>query len=86
LIFLKPRLRSGTFLAERLHLLHIETDIEEAETDIEEPIVIRTSLRSQRSRVSYAREASQSAGKAKETFIIFDCSDDEDYVLDNDIE
>jgi hypothetical protein len=65
---------------------HIETDEEEAETDIEEPIVFSTPAPSQRSRVSYAREASQSASKSKETFIIFDCSDDEDYVLDSDME
>ncbi|KAG9637688.1 hypothetical protein KCU64_g14104, partial [Aureobasidium melanogenum] len=61
-------------------------DDEEAETDIEEHIAIEQP-RSQNRRVSYLREATrQSPKKANETFIIFDCSDDEDYVADSDME
>lgn len=63
---------------------HIED--EEAETDIEEAIVLRTPPpSSQRSRAAFAREASHSSRKFNETFIILDCSDDEDYVADSDI-
>jgi hypothetical protein len=64
---------------------HIETE-EEAETDIEETILVRTPQSSQRSRISYAREASHSNKKINEKFIIFDCSDDEDYIVDSDME
>ncbi|KAG9588877.1 hypothetical protein KCU77_g8533, partial [Aureobasidium melanogenum] len=61
-------------------------DDEEAETDIEEHIAIEQP-RSQNRRVSNLREATlQSPKKANETFIIFDCSDDEDYVADSDME
>jgi hypothetical protein len=65
---------------------HTENDEEKAETDIEEAIVVRTPQSSQRSRISYAREASHSGKKINEKFIIFDCSDDEDYVTDSDME
>lgn len=65
---------------------YTETDIEEAETDIEETIIIKTP-QSQRTRISYTREASHSGKKkVNETYIIFDCSDDEDYIADSDIE
>jgi hypothetical protein len=60
---------------------------EEAETDIEEAFVVRTPPpSSRRSRVSFTREASQLSQKFNETFIIYDCSDDEDYVAESDIE
>ncbi|CAD0087728.1 unnamed protein product [Aureobasidium vineae] len=61
-------------------------DEEEAETDIEETIMAKTPPSSQRRRVSYAREATHSSKKINETFIIYDCSDDEDYVADSDME
>lgn len=63
-------------------------DEEEAETDIEEAITVRTPppSSSQRSRISFAREASFSSKKIDETFIIYDCSDDEDYIADSDME
>jgi hypothetical protein len=64
---------------------HTETE-EEADTDIEETIVVRTPQSSQRGRISYAREASHSGKKINEKFIIFDCSDDEDYVVDSDMD
>jgi hypothetical protein len=63
---------------------HSDEDDEEAETDIEESIIVKTPPRSQRR--SYAREASQASNKFNETFIIFDCSDDEDYIGDSDME
>ncbi|KEQ74368.1 hypothetical protein M436DRAFT_44496 [Aureobasidium namibiae CBS 147.97] len=65
---------------------HIEIDIEEAETDVEETISVKTPPPSQRSRISYAREASHSGKKIDETFIIYDRSDDEDYVADSDMD
>lgn len=56
---------------------------EEAETDIEEHIKIERS----RKRISLPREATrQSPKKADETFIIYDRSDDEDYVEESDME
>jgi hypothetical protein len=64
---------------------HTETE-EEADADIEETIVVRTPQSSQRSRISYAREASHSGKRINEKFIIFGCSDDEDYVVDSDME
>jgi hypothetical protein len=64
---------------------HTENDEEEVETDIEESAVVRTPPQSQRSRISYAREASHSGKKINEKFIIFDCSDDEDYVVDSEM-
>lgn len=63
------------------------TEEEETETDIEEAVVVRTPPpSSQRSRAAFAREALHSSRKFNETFIIYDCSDDEDYVADSDIE
>ncbi|KAG9643974.1 hypothetical protein KCU64_g11536, partial [Aureobasidium melanogenum] len=56
-------------------------DDEEAETEIEEPAIVKKP-RPQR-RVSYARYASK---KVNETFVIFDHSDDEDYAADSDME
>lgn len=61
-------------------------DDEEAETDIEEHIGIKRSCFEGR-RISHPREAArQSPKKANETFIIFDCSEDEDYVAGSDME
>ncbi|KAG9670423.1 hypothetical protein KCU99_g6158, partial [Aureobasidium melanogenum] len=56
-------------------------DDEEAETEIKEPDIVKKP-RPQR-RVSYAGYASK---KVNETFVVFDHSDDEDYVADSDIE
>ncbi|KAG9591554.1 hypothetical protein KCU77_g6559, partial [Aureobasidium melanogenum] len=56
-------------------------DDEEAETEIDEPAIVKKP-RPQR-RASYAGYASK---KVNETFVIFDHSDDEDYVADSDME
>ncbi|KAK6003306.1 hypothetical protein QM012_001151 [Aureobasidium pullulans] len=60
---------------------------EEPETDIEEYIVIEQSRSPRRRRTSYPREVTRrSPKKSNETFIILDCSEDEDYVADSDME
>lgn len=62
-------------------------DDEEVETDIEEEHTVIQQSRSQSTRISHPREATrQSPRKANKTFIILDCSEDEDYIADSDME
>jgi hypothetical protein len=67
---------------ETTHKEHIETNIEVAETDVEEAITVKTPPSSQRS----PRDARQSSNKPSEPIIISDSSDDEDHVANTDNE